>query len=117
MPQELFEIPFDLEQDLCDIRKFEWCDNGTCAAPEVSAVGEPCNLFAITGSGARRCEAGLACTNSIGGIQGPVGVCVEVGYEGDACDEKSEDSGCSPFYQCVDSVCTGNGYEPICEAT
>ncbi len=120
IPQEIFAFGFDLQQDVCNVINYEWCDGGTCAQPATSALGEPCNIFAVTGSGARRCESGLICSNVLGGIEGPQGLCQTPGYEGDTCDLPGDGpptQPCSPAYECQDGTCSANGpYEGICPA-
>tara|TARA_R110002096_G_scaffold16898_3_gene57751 strand:+ start:15365 stop:16606 length:1242 start_codon:yes stop_codon:yes gene_type:complete len=120
LPQAILEIPFDIDQDVCNIHAYEWCSEGTCTAPTISAVGGPCNLFAVTGSGARRCDSGLICSNPGGGIEGPIGVCQVPGDVGDTCSEPSQEmpgEPCLPFFACQQGVCQGsNEYSGMCPA-
>ncbi len=122
LPEAVLELGFQIDQGACNILEYEWCDSGTCAAPETSGLGEPCNMFAISDSGARRCESGLICSNPEGGIEGPVGECQAPGYLGESCDEGAKGAPplepCSPFFPCVEGICAGSSeYAGICPAS
>lgn len=121
LPEEVLDVPVELDQGICNFHEYEWCELGTCAAPEIAALGEPCTLFAITGSGARRCDEGLLCTNIFSIDGSPIGRCVEPGYEGDSCDEgvdgEPPTAPCSPLYSCENGTCTNNSrYSGMCPA-
>jgi len=121
LPEEVLGLDFAIDQGACNVFEYEWCDAGTCAAPQTSAAGEPCNLYAVSGSGARRCESDLLCSNPQSGFEGPDGVCQVPGYVGDTCDLGIDGAPplepCSPIFPCVNGTCIGSSdYTGLCPA-
>lgn len=78
-------------ETLCDPANYEWCSpvDGLCKEPLVSGEGEPCTIYPIDDSGARRCADGLACTSPFGRPGGPpIGVCYTPRTVGQSCGMK-----------------------------